>query len=204
MTVLPGLSTCLPPYTSVAPSFTPTSQYSSSLSRWALWFCGPWSVERSSGSPIFIFLISSTLQGRDAEINKYRFTILMITSLTPQAPCVTVLTQLQSLFLFILFAILMVLHLHIINAHILFVFYCIATSYLLNIYLWFIISSIFVSLLLSNSANFPSVELKDSCIFTYLDGNRIRPPEIIDYFYIVNSSYCLLSLGKWLNAEKEM
>ncbi len=58
--VSPGLSTCLPPYTSVAPSFTPSSQYSTSLSRWALWFWGPWSVERSKGSPIFIFLISST------------------------------------------------------------------------------------------------------------------------------------------------
>lgn len=57
---LPGLSTCFPPYTRVAPSFTPMSQYSSSLSRWALWFWGPWSVERSRGSPIFIFLISST------------------------------------------------------------------------------------------------------------------------------------------------
>lgn len=63
MCVLPGLSICLPPHTNVAPSFTPVSQYSTSLSRWALWFCGPWSVDRSRGSPIFIFLISSTLEG---------------------------------------------------------------------------------------------------------------------------------------------
>lgn len=56
----PGLCTCLPPYTSVAPSFAPVSQYCSSFSRWALWFWGPWSVDLSSGSPIFIFLISST------------------------------------------------------------------------------------------------------------------------------------------------
>lgn len=68
--LLPGLSTCLPPYTSVAPSFTPVSQYSSSLSRWALWFCGPWSVERSRGSPIFIFLISSTWNRSKTDRNK--------------------------------------------------------------------------------------------------------------------------------------
>uniref|UniRef100_A0A0E9TG01 Uncharacterized protein n=1 Tax=Anguilla anguilla TaxID=7936 RepID=A0A0E9TG01_ANGAN len=41
---------CLPPHTSRAPSFTPVWQYSTSLSRCALWFCGPWSVDRSSGS----------------------------------------------------------------------------------------------------------------------------------------------------------
>lgn len=58
--LLPNRCTCLPPYTSVAPSFTPVSQYCSSFSRWALWFWGPWSVDLSSGSPIFIILISST------------------------------------------------------------------------------------------------------------------------------------------------
>lgn len=56
----PGRFTCFPPHTNLAPSLTPFSQYSTSLSRWALWFCGPWSVERSSGSPIFIFFISLT------------------------------------------------------------------------------------------------------------------------------------------------
>lgn len=75
--ILPGLSTCLPPYTNVAPSFIPTSQYSNSLSRWALWFCGPWSVERSSGSPIFIFLISSTLEGKGGEIET-RFVLIRL------------------------------------------------------------------------------------------------------------------------------
>lgn len=61
---LPGRCTCLPPQTSVAPSLTPFWQYSTSLSRWALWFWGPWSVERSNGSPIFIFLTSSTWKTR--------------------------------------------------------------------------------------------------------------------------------------------
>ena len=58
--LLPGLCTCLPPYTSVAPSCTPVSQYCSSFSKCALWFWGPWSVDLYRGSPIFIFLISST------------------------------------------------------------------------------------------------------------------------------------------------
>lgn len=61
---LPGRCTCLAPQTRVAPSLIPVWQYSNSLSRWALWFWGPWSVERSSGSPIFIFLTSSTWEKR--------------------------------------------------------------------------------------------------------------------------------------------
>lgn len=61
---LPGRCTCLLPQTRVAPSLMPVWQYSTSLSRWALWFWGPWSVERSSGSPIFIFLTSSTWEKR--------------------------------------------------------------------------------------------------------------------------------------------
>lgn len=61
---VPGRCICLPPHTRVAPSLTPVWQYSTSLSRWALWFCGPWSVERSSGSPVFIFLTSSTWKKR--------------------------------------------------------------------------------------------------------------------------------------------
>lgn len=57
---VPARCTCFPPHTNVAPSVTPVWQYSTSLSRWALWFWGPWSVERSSGSPVFIFFTSST------------------------------------------------------------------------------------------------------------------------------------------------
>ena len=48
----PGRSARLPPVTKVAPSFSPISQYSINLSKWALWFCGPCCVPRSSGSPI--------------------------------------------------------------------------------------------------------------------------------------------------------
>ena len=66
----PGRCTCLPPQTRVAPSLMPVWQYSTSLSRWALWFWGPWSVERSRGSPIFIFFISSTWEKRHPNIWK--------------------------------------------------------------------------------------------------------------------------------------
>ncbi len=99
--VSPGLSTCLPPYTSVAPSFTPSSQYSTSLSRWALWFWGPWSVERSKGSPIFIFLISSTWAQKNPPVchhleaaRRRSFTINMFEGNTHHSPDVLVMNGL--------------------------------------------------------------------------------------------------------------
>ena len=49
--------------THFAPSFSPFLQYSSSFSKCALWFCGPWAVPLSSGSPMLIFLVSSVRRG---------------------------------------------------------------------------------------------------------------------------------------------
>ena len=49
-----------PPKRSLAPSRTPVSQYSTSLTKCAAWFWGPCCTDRSNGSPIFIFFVSST------------------------------------------------------------------------------------------------------------------------------------------------